>query len=123
MLFRSVSQSRYPGGSLIQDISGHTGKSHKVNDLLTKTSYISNSCHHQMMVPPVDAEIIASCFDQTTGYDEYDNKIHIDQIPEVVHFPTIRALGIQGHPEWMSIESPFVRYCTQLIQHFLLKED
>ena len=42
--------------------------------------------------------------------------------PEMVWFPRIKALAIQGHPEFVSQpdSSPFVQYCLDCIDQFIL---
>lgn len=38
---------------------------------------------------------------------------------EVVYYPKINALGIQSHPEWMSLDSEAVIYFQKLLNNFL----
>lgn len=109
------------GGTLCQHIENHTGSRHTIQDKRTKELYVSNSCHHQMMQPSKYAQIIASCNTIVEGIDENNQVISINDVPEIVYFPRLRALGIQGHPEWMP-DTNFTRYCAKLIQELLLKE-
>lgn len=111
----------FDGGELVQHIDSHTSRAHTV---LTRDGerYVSNSCHHQMMVPSKEAQVIASCVETTRGFDEQDNPLVIKEVPEVVYFPNIKAIGIQGHPEWLGPSNEFVQYCTSLINNLLLKE-
>ena len=53
---------------------------------------------------------------------EDDSKMIVKRVPEVVYFPQLNALGIQGHPEWMGNGNPFVQYCTSLINSLLLNK-
>ena len=46
--------------------------------------------------------------------------IFMDVEPEVVMFPKIKALAVQGHPEWMDSKHPFVKYNLDLIKEKLL---
>ena len=72
-----------------------------------------------MMVPSLDQEVLAYAT-ETIGVTEANNIIKIELVPEVVHFPKIRALGIQGHPEWPSMPKRFSDYCEQLISELIL---
>ena len=111
----------FAGGSLVQHIDGHIGSDHLIRDRDDNYSLYANSCHHQMMVPPENAEILAKSMEPVMGRDDNDNPTSFDYVPEVVYFPNINALGIQGHPEWM-IGKPFNHYCSSLIKKYLLKE-
>ena len=106
------------GGSLVQHIEDHTGNTHPVITH-TEEKLLTNSCHHQMMVPTKDQKILAIA-EETWGRKENNKRIRCLSVPEVVHFPKIRALGIQGHPEWPSMPKPFLHYCESLIISLLL---
>lgn len=106
------------GGSLIQHIENHVTNTHDVH-VENKGVFKTNSCHHQMMVPSLDQEVLAYAT-ETIGVTEANNIIKIELVPEVVHFPKIRALGIQGHPEWPSMPKRFSDYCEQLISELIL---
>lgn len=112
------------GGTLIQHIDGHTGSAHTIVDCNTGEYYKSNSCHHQMMVPRKDnnSNILAACTTETHGIDENNKEIKIKFVPEIIYFPDLQGLGIQGHPEWIP-ESNFTKYCRHLIYTYLLKKD
>jgi gamma-glutamyl-gamma-aminobutyrate hydrolase PuuD len=85
------------GGSLIQHIEGHTGTGHGLND----RPFLTNSCHHQRMVPnEASTEIIDTAVE--------------DGCPEVIYTKSDRAFGVQGHPEWLWSEDPFVLYVMAL---------
>ena len=111
----------FDGGELVQHINNHAGHSHTIHEVKTGNVYVTNSCHHQMMVPSKHAEVIAYCEEDTIGYREDDSKMIVKRVPEVVYFPQLNALGIQGHPEWMGNGNQFVQYCTSLINSLLLK--
>ncbi len=108
----------FTGGQLIQHIEDHDGINHFVT---TKDNFVfkTNSCHHQMMMPTAEQNILATA-KTTLGVDEYNTLFRTTKVPEVVHFPKIRALGIQGHPEWPSMPKSFNDYCEQLILDLLL---
>jgi anthranilate/para-aminobenzoate synthase component II len=111
------------GGYLIQHIHGHTDGNHSIIDTRTSEVITSNSCHHQMMAPAKDRDniILAECRSITIGYDDYSRRNEYPSCPEIVYFPKLKAIGIQGHPEWMH-GSPFVAYCCTLINEFLYAE-
>lgn len=104
------------GGKLLQHIEGHR-QSHKV---YTKDghTFTTNSCHHQMMMPTEENNIIAWA-EKTTGYDENNKKITPFIVPEIVYFPKIKSLGIQGHIEWNSMPKNYFNYCKELIKTLL----
>lgn len=107
------------GGKLYQHVTGHMGN-HRI---VTKdgVEYITSSIHHQML----DLRAMAK--------EEYDliawTKIKLskeveDEIePEIVYFPKIKALAIQGHPEFMHPECDFVAYTQKLVAEYLLKTE
>ena len=109
----------YAGGYLVQHIDGHTGGDHLIRDMDDNLSLYANSCHHQMMVPPESAKLIAKSMEPVRGVNDNDAYVTYDFVPEVVYFPNINALGIQGHPEWMR-GKPFNTYCSNLIKKYLL---
>ena len=83
----------------------------------------ATSCHHQMMYPfDVPHKMLAWSTSHQGGYYE-DDKGKVDMKdkvePEVVFFPGIRAIAIQGHPEW-AIHTPFADYSNKMIQQYLL---
>lgn len=107
------------GGSLAQHIIGH-GRSHSVTLLDEGNAEIRcNSSHHQMMIPPESAKILAVS-GATTGLDQFDEEESHEQVNEVVWFPTINALGIQPHPEWPNSPSEFNSYIERKIKEYIL---
>ena len=106
------------GGYLMQHIDNHVGGYHTITDHETGKDIVSNSCHHQMMMPTKYSIILASHKGATTGLNKDDVEVPIDYVPEVVYFPQLKAIGIQGHPEWM-VNSPFTKYCASLIKKHL----
>jgi len=113
----------FDGGTLTQHITGHQGSDHRIIDTRTDQVLIANSCHHQMMnVKDGHKNLtLAHTIGEVTGYDDNDKAFTIINVPEVVYFPLLKAIGIQGHPEWMP-GSLFTRYCSNLIKDFLLGE-
>lgn len=116
------------GGWLIQHVDRH-GASH-----LVKTSdgelFNVTSCHHQMMYPyEVDHELLAWSHTNLSGIYEGPNGNSVSDYmknhkePEIVFFPRIRALAIQGHPEWVerADNSRFVSFCNEQVASKLLQ--
>lgn len=111
------------GGSLVQHVDNHASGIHLIKTQDKKDLHTS-SCHHQMMNPwTVEHDLIAwSAPNRSNRYiveGEEDIKMEIE--PEIVFFPKIKALAIQGHPEWMQEKTPFVQYCLKLVEDKLLK--
>jgi len=116
------------GGRLIQHVESH-GRNHNIHtydDLDMKTT----SVHHQMMYPfDVDHKLIAwaapkqsNIFMNQDGVN--DPLMQDKKEPEIVWFPKVKALGIQGHPEFVHNpdSDPFVQYCLDLVDEFVLME-
>lgn len=118
----------FAGGKLIQDVTGHAqGGSH---DVITNDGQVfsTTSAHHQMMYPfDVPHEMLAwSKTKRSAHYQNGDDApiaSMFDKVePEVVFFPKIRALCIQGHPEWMTKKDPLVGWFNELIVDKLLNK-
>lgn len=112
------------GGKLIQHVSGH----HHTHPITTDrgATLSMSSLHHQMMRPEgTDHHLIAwaSGLSHTylNGDDEeiYGQNAHLEHEPEIVFFPKVRGLAIQGHPEMMRRDHPTVAYCNKLAQEYL----
>ena len=106
------------GGKLAQHIEGH-GRSHPVKLLDEDTVIECNSSHHQMMLPPPSAKVLAVA-KATQGLDGNNQAVVHDDVNEVVYFPSINALGIQPHPEWTNCPQDFIDYCKRKIKEYLL---
>lgn len=106
------------GGTLMQHIEDHVGGYHNIVDTTTQLNIKANSCHHQMMVPNKYNVILAESKAVVQGVTENNEVVDIPAVPEVVYFPRMNAIGIQGHPEWMP-ESHFAKYCGAYIQELL----
>ena len=114
----------FAGGYLIQHATGHHS-----NHKMTTSDGVemeTTSCHHQMMYPfNIPHEMLAwtsnkrsIMYEGEEGEDLSDRMVGRVE-PEVVYFPTVRGLAIQGHPEW-SIGTEFSAYCNGLIESHLL---
>ena len=112
------------GGSLIQHVTGHSNGEHQMTTADGETMW-ATSVHHQMMypfdLPSHDYEILAhSTEPQSRCYLREQDLDMIDRLPkdfvepEVVWFPKIRGLAIQGHPEYTVPADRFYQYCVNL---------
>lgn len=120
----------FAGGRLIQHVNGHGGGTHpvlcKVDD--GEVYHHTTTCHHQMMYPfGVEHEMLAWCnhslstvYEQGPGAKALDMRNRVE--PEVVYYPNVLGLGIQGHPEWMNATDPFVVWCMELINKKFFEE-
>jgi putative glutamine amidotransferase len=109
------------GGTLYQHLFNHGGGRHILVDRESGKHFYGNSAHHQAMCPTTEAEILATVEEQCYAIDKDDEKpVSLPHVNEVVFFPNIRAIGIQGHPEWMPNKSEFNKYCAEKIKEKLL---
>lgn len=115
-------------GKLIQDVTGHQ----REHVICTSNGGEVNmtSSHHQMMYPfninKNNYELIAySKYFQSESYLNGDNKETElkDEFlePEIISYPQINALCIQGHPEWASADEVCKIYCLDLIEKHINK--
>lgn len=101
-------------GRLIQHVLNHIGN-HKLYLTKEKTLIDTNSWHHQVMVPTKDAEILAiSANKYEVGWTENDIQV-TPEVPEIVRWNDIRALGIQGHPDFFGAPKELIEYTKNLI--------
>lgn len=114
-------------GSMYQDVNGHGGLSrHTVVDLRTSEMRTVNSLHHQMMIPPSDAEVLAVASECTRReYVDARGNV-ISEVPkrgediEAVWFPSLLGLGVQWHPEMANRDDDSRRYFFELVDEFIL---
>jgi gamma-glutamyl-gamma-aminobutyrate hydrolase PuuD len=79
------------GGKLIQHID-YQGGEKPITDLDTQEQFLIPKAHHQVCVPdPVKSQF------HVLAYSYVGKQF----IPEVIYYPNIKAIGIQGHPEWL----------------------
>jgi len=111
------------GGKLIQHVNNH-GMTHQIVDLRTNKDYKMTSTHHQMHYPfDVEHELIAAASpSRSTTYLNGDNEeISLPKgfaESEIVYYPKIKALGIQGHPE-MVVDHSLHYYLNSLIRDYI----
>jgi putative glutamine amidotransferase len=111
------------GGYLMQHVSGHAGREHKVITFDGRELKV-NSLHHQMMVPrtaegkEVPHEVVAEVPKEalrSTVYVDGPNKVDHNQEPEFLYFPEVKGFAIQWHPEMMSTSAPATKYIQEYI--------
>lgn len=110
------------GGKLIQHVDNHSiGYRHEIRFLDDNDTAKITSTHHQMMNPygmdPYEYKIIAvSSENRATQYEGGDGMLHsMSEEPEIVFYPKIEALAIQGHPENMENSAKAVVKINELI--------
>jgi len=110
------------GGHLVQN-QPNPSHVHKIKTF-TGDELLITSTHHQAAYPynldPSEYKILG----WTDGMLAYhkngaDKELNPEKECEIVYYPNIRALGIQGHPEMMSMDSPTVEYLRKLLSTFL----
>ena len=109
------------GGTLVQDVTGH-GSQHTI-DTTSGERIVVTSAHHQMCNPVgTEHELLAWSTKNLSNHykGEYDADVQMDCEPEVIYYPTLKAIACQPHPEWMSPDSEFVQYLFKLIEDKLL---
>lgn len=114
----------YSKGKLVQHVNNHTGGNHSVVTKDGKT-YQTSSVHHQMMYPfDIEHDLIAWTQNRATVFEGEKGPIIMPNgiEPEVVFFPQIRGLAIQGHPEFMSTNQPFVGFSNLLVSRLVKGE-
>lgn len=122
-------QCAFAGGKLFQHVTGHTMGDHTMT---TIDGQIMNttSAHHQMLdLRATNHELLAWSTNKLSriyyGRDSIsDRSCESKQFrePEIVYFPDIKGLAIQGHPEWARVDSPFVQHCLSLVEEYLFDE-
>lgn len=115
------------GGKLIQDTTAHGGNSHLIHDIWNNKCLMT-SVHHQMVRPetvPNHVVVAWASARASTRYLNGDNEeIYPDTIktgfkePEIMWYPSIKAIGFQGHPE-MSDNLKMHEYCRRLVDFYL----
>jgi len=107
------------GGTLYQHVDNHTVGSHPL--IFQGKEYRTNSCHHQMMRPTADMQVLAHApvLSPKKWTDDADPVEDDSPEPEIVYFPKFKAIGVQGHPEWLSNDHDLVKITKQLVKEKL----
>jgi len=111
------------GGRLVQHLNGHAGSWHSMATHDGRTIKV-NSTHHQMQLPPADAQVLAWADPKLSNVYEGRNgqELEPEKEFECVFYPRTKALGMQYHPETMDKDSEGMRYCQELVETLLLKK-
>lgn len=109
------------GGTLWQHVNNHTGLQHPIIVKDTIIGY-TNSAHHQMMRPKEGNEILAVTHGALSKYKFAEDNVPIESEedePEIVYFPRLKAIGVQGHPEWLKPTDFLPRITKELVKEKL----
>jgi len=127
----------FAGGSLIQHVNNHSSSSlDHVLETVEGEEFRANSIHHQMMnpydLPKEDYQVLAWTKKPLShvyiGEDGTEAKLKDGILfrtlrePEIVYYPKLKALCIQGHPEWEEKDSKFVEYCIRKAKELLFTQ-
>lgn len=106
------------GGKLWQHVTKHT-KPHMLTDLRTKKEYFVSSTHHQMMIPAVEALIVATAkVEDCRVFDHANNLVDYDtEEIEAVWYPNTKCLCFQPHPE-LDLPAATKEYFHSLLTYF-----
>lgn len=110
------------GGTLIQDVGGHGGN-HSI-ETVDGRKITMTSTHHQMMYPKnTEHELLAWTNRRSRHYAWAGGRIPDTFLDvEVVFFPKINAVAMQGHPEFFpNTYDEGVVYARELVNKYLLK--
>lgn len=109
------------GGRLWQHVENH-GHAHEIR--LTETNELLKvtSTHHQMMRPTKEMKVlgVSAKVLSPMKYNENGAYNTEEDEAEIVFIPQVRALCIQGHPEYTEPTSEFSRLTKDLIHKHLL---
>lgn len=109
------------GGILVQDV-GHLHCSQHYIKSFDGKRIRTSSLHHQMLFPwEVDHELIAwsdpPLAEHYTGLNPDELKLMTKE-PEIVWFPNIKCLAVQGHPEYMDHDCELNIYVHALMDKY-----
>lgn len=124
------------GGKLVQHVEKHTGTPHDCTVLIPKRELTFNitvtSTHHQMLFPYTlqSHQYVMLGWSTKHRSNVYLNgkneqmELPTDFVePEIVYYPSGKALAIQGHPEFPGATGKFKDTVYNLIDDFLLCQE
>jgi Peptidase C26 len=98
------------GGKMWQDVDKHGGTTHRVftdiKNLFKDGSYVSNSIHHQMMIPHAKGKLIGVAYQaeyKARAGKEMKGSFFLD--PEVIWYDETKTFCFQAHPEFGHAET------------------
>lgn len=114
------------GGSLWQHVEGHLCN-HNIHTIDNKLLQAAADHHQAMRLESLDvmkntAELAESMQPTKAFSQDHPNGIGLRSVLEVVYFKNTNCLAIQPHPEWMSPDTPFNKWCAKQIKTYLFKE-
>lgn len=108
----------YAGGTLWQHVDNHQGSGDHMIVTTNGKKLLTNSCHHQLVIPPAESVVVATTPDVMSPV-KVGNGEQGQLEPEAVYYPGIRSFGVQGHPEWMPKNSEFNIQVRDWIKEYL----
>ena len=116
------------GGKLIQHVSGHAGDHPIVTN--DGVELRTSSLHHQMLLlKDIEHKLLAwsspKRSDTYIGEDDKEIEMCHEETfkePEIVYLPKLKALCIQGHPEYMRDSDNFVKHVKTLVEEYVFTE-
>lgn len=120
-----------PEGKLIQHVTGHGAAGSSGHWIACDDGRVmwATSLHHQMMWPfdlkPESYKMIAwtqkiLSSEFLTDKGDITTSLPFDfKEPEIVWYPGVRGLAIQGHPEYMPRGANYRDYCVELAWRFI----
>ncbi len=106
------------GGKLVQHSSGH----HQWHNIVLSDGrqFKVSSSHHQMMIPKEES-ILGWAEPRLSSFYIGGNgqNLNYNREVEVAEFPSIKAYGVQYHPEIMGKDTDGFKYCQELIRKLL----
>lgn len=113
------------GGKLVQDMEHPSF--HDIETIDGRTMKVTSSHHNQFLVEEKLTGLKEGVDYDLLGWTKKLSKYHYGtkedykfpdnyREPEIILWHKTKQLSIQPHPEWMEMESPFVKYCQEIIK-------
>jgi len=114
------------GGSLHHHIEGHRFGTHFV-DCNFHTEFLVNSVHHQSVILPRNAHMIAWSKERLSNIYRGDHDLPVTPFPmyeiEGSIYPVLESAGVQWHPEAMPIDSKGYKFFYTMAKMLIVEED
>lgn len=106
------------GGKLWQHVDNHSGPHPIV--LPDGSRIMTNSLHHQMMRPTIEMEIIATTENALSPKKRNMHGIFENDQPEpeICYHPEVKAILVQGHPEYYGAPDDLVTTTRNLVRKY-----
>lgn len=123
------------GGTMVQHLrKSHGGGHHRCETIDGKLFEVTSS-HHQMIVPPKGAEVLAWAEQRLSLADlvyagperelnavrDYDLKDGV-KVTESIYYPEFKVFGVQHHPEWQDVRMEAPQWTLHMIRKLLFQE-